>query len=305
VCGDDLIASWPEDVADRYERNLEALGLKVNKSKSFRGRRGVFCENAVVISDDKKHITVLPTGKLSALTASRFLDDRSRSALGVVEGLCQESRSGLAVIAEETRANLMRQRRKIPGPVRLGGCGRGAPTRGRLGHLSSQRPAAFNRRTRDERRITMRKELADVSVALTPTCPEGDVVLTLEEGNLHVSSALDFVLACKGQRTKIKNLSVKQHGRSYKEVQLEHEDFARNAKEKLCLNARQVRLVRRLAKKSGKKSRQWLGRVLTRPPSVKYVLRSQVLSIIRQTLRVQWDSQIQRPAGNVPDAPFE
>jgi hypothetical protein len=304
VCGDDLIASWPQEIIDGYERNLVRLGLVVNKKKSFRGRRGVFCEQAVSISDST-HITITPSGKLSALTASRFLDDRSRSALGVADGLCQETRSKLCEIAEETRTILMRSRRKLPGPIRLGGCGRGAPTRGRLAALTERRPAAYSRKARDERRTRMQQEVDLVSTTDCPTCPEEDAVLTDEDAIIHIQTALDFVLATRGRRVKIKNLTVKQHSRSYRQKKLSKDQMVKNAKEMLKLPSREVRLVRRLAGKSGKRNRRWLAKVLTRPPAVRYILRSDLLRIIRATLKVDWDSQVREPAGKMPDAQLE
>jgi hypothetical protein len=51
ICGDDLVGYWSKDIADKYETNLELLGLQANKQKSFRGRNGVFCERPVIIKN--------------------------------------------------------------------------------------------------------------------------------------------------------------------------------------------------------------------------------------------------------------
>jgi hypothetical protein len=52
ICGDDLVGYWSKDIADKYEENLSLLGLEANKSKSFRGRNGVFCERPVIVKND-------------------------------------------------------------------------------------------------------------------------------------------------------------------------------------------------------------------------------------------------------------
>lgn len=49
ICGDDLVGYWAPEICDRYEANLELLGLQANKDKSFRGKKGVFCERPVCI----------------------------------------------------------------------------------------------------------------------------------------------------------------------------------------------------------------------------------------------------------------
>jgi hypothetical protein len=47
VCGDDLVGLWPLEVVQEYERNIQQIGLKLNKSKSYYGPSGVFCEQIV------------------------------------------------------------------------------------------------------------------------------------------------------------------------------------------------------------------------------------------------------------------
>jgi hypothetical protein len=48
ICGDDLVALWNERERDDYEWAIEALGLVINKSKSYYAPRGVFCERQVL-----------------------------------------------------------------------------------------------------------------------------------------------------------------------------------------------------------------------------------------------------------------
>jgi hypothetical protein len=297
VCGDDLVASWPESVCDRYEQTLERLGLKVNRSKSFRGLRGVFCERPVRI--DGKFIIVDVANKLSALTASRFAADRSRSALGISQDLAKVQGGTEGLIARESCSRLLRSRRNNPGSVRIGGRGTGAPTKGRLAALSMRRPRAYTRRTANTERREMFTELDACS---EDTQPKGDTV-DIREARLQIATACDYVEATRGRRTKVKRVTVKQHNRSYVSARLSNEEIVSNAREKLLLPSKQVRIVRRLVKRKDKKSRKWLAQVLCRPSTTRYVLQTDVCRIIREVLKFEWDSQTRvRSAGDMPDA---
>jgi hypothetical protein len=50
ICGDDLIGLWTRKQIAFYEEAIEDLGLKLNKTKSFIGPRGVFCEKLIEIT---------------------------------------------------------------------------------------------------------------------------------------------------------------------------------------------------------------------------------------------------------------
>jgi len=125
VCGDDLIGLWPKPVRLRYESTLEGLGLVVNKSKSFFGRRGVFCEQIVtkLSSTTAKSADV---GHLSALTAGKLVSGRSTSTLAVADQLLStKDWSGTA--SRTTQALL--PRRNVPGRIRSYGTGAPADKR--------------------------------------------------------------------------------------------------------------------------------------------------------------------------------
>jgi len=77
VVGDDLLLTCPRGyakVAKRmYEQIMTALGLEVNKTKSFAGPRGVFCEHLVVPGKG-----AVPILKMSQVMQSRMMDPAGR-----------------------------------------------------------------------------------------------------------------------------------------------------------------------------------------------------------------------------------
>jgi len=87
ICGDDLKALWDHDRADRYEANLEDLGLRVNKRKSFRARRGVYCEKLVSKDNLGKSRTTLVCGIREAAGAKLFARAGRNGTVAVREGL--------------------------------------------------------------------------------------------------------------------------------------------------------------------------------------------------------------------------
>lgn len=87
VCGDDLTGFWSRRTVSRYESTLEALGLVVNKSKSFYGPHGVFCERLVKQTGPISAVTY-DVGHLSALTGAKCLAGRSSSKLAVANDPC-------------------------------------------------------------------------------------------------------------------------------------------------------------------------------------------------------------------------
>jgi hypothetical protein len=57
ICGDDLASLCLPAEAEAYQRNLTSLGMVVNRSKSYRAKAGVFCEQFVAIdgTDESPH----------------------------------------------------------------------------------------------------------------------------------------------------------------------------------------------------------------------------------------------------------
>jgi len=123
ICGDDLIGFWPRKLQLRYITILEEMGLVVNRTKSFSGRRGVFCERLVVVTGDGK-AHAQDVGHLSDLTAGKLLGGYSRSALSVADGLGRPLQGVIKAIGDRTRRRLI-PRSIGPGRVRHGGNGFG------------------------------------------------------------------------------------------------------------------------------------------------------------------------------------
>lgn len=123
ICGDDLIGFWDKPAVLRYESALERLGLVVNKSKSFFGRRGVFCER--IVEQDGNRAVAKDIGHLSALTAAKLTARLSRNANAVADSL--RDSYVLRRVSDPVRQRLV-PRGMGGGRVRHGGSG--------FGHLS-------------------------------------------------------------------------------------------------------------------------------------------------------------------------
>jgi hypothetical protein len=87
ICGDDLIGFWNNQVKDGYVDTLERLGLVVNKSKSFFGKRGVFCEQLVSTSADMTSARARDVGHLSHITAAKAVSGRTTCTFAAADQL--------------------------------------------------------------------------------------------------------------------------------------------------------------------------------------------------------------------------
>jgi hypothetical protein len=101
VCGDDLVGFWDEPTIQRYTDTLEMLGMPVNRSKSFKGQRGVFCEmmmrTKASLNSDHKDVKITNVAKstmpvyLSEKYSARFRAGLQDSFLWALEGSKKES----------------------------------------------------------------------------------------------------------------------------------------------------------------------------------------------------------------------
>jgi hypothetical protein len=124
VCGDDLIALWtPEEVA-RYEEAMEGLGLVINRSKAFFEQRGVFCE-LLVEREGTTALRLTDVGHIAEDSMALNKSGRSKHTLATMDGLAPEAaRSKWSRALRETVQKTYRVSH-LPGPIRLGGNGRG------------------------------------------------------------------------------------------------------------------------------------------------------------------------------------
>jgi len=60
ICGDDIIGLWDDETCDKFEACVDEIGLKMNKTKSFRAPSGVFCERLVTTSSTRRTATGKP-----------------------------------------------------------------------------------------------------------------------------------------------------------------------------------------------------------------------------------------------------
>jgi hypothetical protein len=139
VCGDDLVAIWPRTVCDRYEANLEALGLVVNRAKSFRGEGAVFCEQFGLRSPTRDGWRLrlrervclseasAVTTRVAGVSVERGLAcvDRLRE---VADGARRASRPVRALARLTAKRLAFHSRKLVAGSLAEGGSGQGAAT---------------------------------------------------------------------------------------------------------------------------------------------------------------------------------
>jgi hypothetical protein len=137
VCGDDLIGWWPEDVRDRYVKNLTDCGLEVNMSKSYWSEStGVFCEGYVVRKTEVD-AELRWDIKMSEWFSSQWRFFRSGTMLN-------------AALGAPRGAPIRRCLAKLPrGPAELGMGGVRRPTRKEMMQAWSRgaRPVTYTRST--------------------------------------------------------------------------------------------------------------------------------------------------------------
>jgi len=122
VCGDDLVGCWKQQTIERYEANLERLGLVVNKSKAFEGRRGVFCE-MIVSPTAPGSWRAYNVGHLSEITGAKVRNHFTKNAFAVADHLRDVTVS--RAVVDRARRGLV-PRSRVAGRVRNGGNGFGS-----------------------------------------------------------------------------------------------------------------------------------------------------------------------------------
>jgi hypothetical protein len=180
ICGDDLIGNWPKKLMRRYEVILQRLGLVVNKSKSFSGKRGVFCE-MLMVPDSNGTLISHDMGKLSALFLSRYCASASKHIYSTLENL----EPGLIDTRESMRMTYLPSYAG-PGKVKHGGCGVGGLEIGGLISLCRDKPQLD---ATEGLPLTVCKELQKYTTS-GHVSPNSDG----SQGSITVA---DFVIACR------------------------------------------------------------------------------------------------------------
>jgi hypothetical protein len=129
ICGDDLIALWTPLQVGIYETVLKELGLVINKTKSFIGTRGVFCEKLVQITSFSKdgvraeEYTFKPMPTLKELVP----EDRKPTPIAVqtIHNFSKDAKlmAPIRNLAANTCRTISKWRGTINGPASLGGNG--------------------------------------------------------------------------------------------------------------------------------------------------------------------------------------
>jgi hypothetical protein len=136
VCGDDLVALWTPEEVQRYEDTLTALGLVVNRSKSFYGPAGVFCETLV-----ERETPWIATSRVVAgpaeIGASKWKAKVTKSPLSTYRALLNPAGPLPSKFAGQLRSRRLHELRpnNRTGPVEAGGCGKGAASMAQNLHL--------------------------------------------------------------------------------------------------------------------------------------------------------------------------
>jgi len=164
VNGDDIVGIWPTDVIDRYELICHEIGIVVNKDKSFRGKRGVFCEQIVEQEGEPGQYVSRAQFRLGELSGVKSIDgqkghyvsDKLRQiASGWHPTEFRPTPPALRALASRTCQKVCLDR-TIPGSLKRGGGGLGRADLLTLKTFLSGGSTSLRdvRKTREEQRAT-------------------------------------------------------------------------------------------------------------------------------------------------------
>jgi hypothetical protein len=279
VCGDDLTGYWPSSVVDKYELTLERLGLVVNKSKSFFGPRGVFCEQIVEQCGGGK-ARARDVGHLSALTAAKLSGGFTHSALAVADGM--ESLRRIHPVVDQVRRGLA-PRNVGTGRVRHGGNGFGTLSDQGLMNLIHRGPLKLVR-----------------DAPLPPKLLDG--IEELKQGRVAIpdflvelKSAIQATNYLKGTKVVTRPTSRKEFcfaSRSNKSAsRIVPERFREEIRGSQLSSANKktaLRLLKRGVPPPRSKGRRRLENVLSRPRAVRYIDPDKARAIIEANAPLGW-----------------
>jgi len=159
ICGDDLVGIWTSAQFEAYAQVVEAMGMKLNRKKTFIGMNGVFCEKFIIPQGD--HYVSVPLLRMGQAAAVRKGGKAGPEVLdGLTTILYRQKKGGsprvvwikdpitrqkstvvkmvgepmlvhkeLRRLAEKTVSQIRVSKRFIPGPHMYGGSGKGPCTR--------------------------------------------------------------------------------------------------------------------------------------------------------------------------------
>jgi hypothetical protein len=287
VCGDDLIGFWKYSTAMKYTTILERLGLVVNKSKSFFGHRGVFCERIVELRSPSTAVSK-DIGHLSAVTAAKFIAGFSHSALCTASGL--QKPEHLRHVAVESRRRLL-PRGLGPGRIAHGGNGGGRTPIGKLAALLVRGPI----------RLAYEKPLPDeFKKAIYTAKQQGDVPVS--ELVILYRTRSRLLAQLQGKPTPVAPpIGKRKFAREANTRKRRHPRTTPSRLRKLILQSQlksrdrkiALRLIRNGIPSSRGNLYRWLENVLSRPKAERFVSRDVAKQLLMSTCSLPWEFEAQ------------
>jgi len=294
VCGDDLIGFWARPIADRYEATLEELGLVVNKTKSFFGRRGVFCERIVEQDSRGTRADAHDVGHLSAITAAKLIARQTDNQFAVAANL--KDNTVQKDLSDQVRKYLIPSKTG-PGRVEHGGNGFGRLSRGKMALLVKE-GAPNLAVSRDESTSALLKELKATAV-------QGHVKredpMTMSDAVIAIKSASQTCHYLRNEKLETLPISKRswiQRDRRSKSLDKITDDHFRELIRNSQLNSKNKKcalhiLSKNCHLKSIDKHRR-LESILSRSVSEQLVERSSVINLIQKHLSIDWSEYVKK-----------
>ncbi|BDF97660.1 RNA-dependent RNA polymerase [Rhizopus oryzae narnavirus 1] len=172
ICGDDLVAAWTDKQVEIYDESIRRLGLVQNKDKSYRGKRGVFCELLMEpVRPGVFSSTSLP--RLAEITLARGPLAESR------QELTKLLKGNLLKPTRQTIEIALKRGKRPSGPIAAGGDGTPLRT---LDAVCLLQQYLVRGKVRDQR---VPPEVAQLVRRLAP-----DTSTVPQEGAIHISDAV-------------------------------------------------------------------------------------------------------------------
>jgi hypothetical protein len=284
ICGDDLVALWRESRVRVYTQTLEELGLVVNRSKSFFGVAGVFCERLVRMTGTGA-ASAQDVGHLSHASAAKVIAGRTKERLVVAQDLWSENH--FPTLSRQVAQDLT-PRCNDRGPLSLGGNGRGYASRKQL---ETALTSGTVRLVRPPYRLPPKAtaELRELEHQ------QGDVpvseLLIIATTRLRLADNFRGKGSRQARPITNKNFLAQIRSRRHKSAGTKESLLAAIAasplKSRDKKTATWIASRRGLPESAGGK--KWIQRVIRRPRAERYVQRDQAIQWLESISRVPWE----------------
>jgi hypothetical protein len=296
VCGDDLVGYWSRPIANRYEACLEEMGLVVNKSKSFFGKRGVFCERIVEQVGDRAEAH--DVGHLSEITAAKLIARQTENCYSVAENL--RKNTFLPEVSNQVRRHLI-PRGTGPGRVEHGGNGFGQLTIGGLALLVKE-GKVNNSITEDKDTTVVLQELRESSVTGHERIKDP---ILLSDAVIAVKAASQTSHYLRNDKVETRPISRKEWlARDRRRRKLDKTSLESLLKmiQNSSLSSKNKKAARHIISKNchlkSKKKVARLTNILSRSTAERKVSRATVVELISKHLKMDWSEYLQKSQGS-------